>query len=57
MTTARFTDDSLMLRVRLTREEPDLLEQAARVKSLQVSSWVRSEMLALARRILAGKSR
>jgi len=46
-----------MLRVRLSREERELLEEAARVKSLQLSSWVRSEMLALARRVLAGKTR
>jgi uncharacterized protein (DUF1778 family) len=46
-----------MLRVRMTREEKDMLEEAAKVKSLQLSSWVRSEMLALARRLLAGKSR
>jgi uncharacterized protein (DUF1778 family) len=41
-----------MLRVRMTQEERDLLEGAAKSKSLQLSSWVRSEMLALARRVL-----
>jgi uncharacterized protein (DUF1778 family) len=46
-----------MLRVRMTQEERDLLEEAAKLKSLQLSSWVRSEMLALARKVLAGKSR
>ena len=42
-----------MLRVRMTAEERDILEQAAKAKSLQLSSWVRSEMLALAR-VLVG---
>jgi uncharacterized protein (DUF1778 family) len=46
---------TFMLRVRMTQEERDLLEEAANLKSLQLSSWVRSEMLALARRLLAGK--
>jgi uncharacterized protein (DUF1778 family) len=46
-----------MLRVRMTQEERGLLETAAKVKSLQLSSWVRSEMLALARKILAGKAK
>jgi uncharacterized protein (DUF1778 family) len=42
-----------MLRVRMTVEERDLLERAAKAKSLQLSSWVRSEMVALARKVLA----
>jgi uncharacterized protein (DUF1778 family) len=41
-----------MLRVRMTEEERTLLEAAARSKSLQVSSWVRSELVALARKVL-----
>ena len=44
-----------MLRVRMTQEERALLEEAARAKSLQLSSWVRSEMLALARKMLGKK--
>jgi uncharacterized protein (DUF1778 family) len=46
-----------MLRVRMTQAERELLEAAAKVKSLELSSFVRSEMLALARRLLAGKPR
>ena len=38
-----------MLRIRVTEAERALLEEAAALKSLQMSSWVRSEMLALAR--------
>jgi uncharacterized protein (DUF1778 family) len=41
-----------MLRVRMTEDERRLLEQAARIKSLQLSSWVRSEMVSLARKVL-----
>jgi uncharacterized protein (DUF1778 family) len=48
---------SYMLRVRMTQEERSLLEEAASVKSLQLSSWIRSEMLALARRLLGRKQR
>jgi len=44
-----------MLRVRLSQGEQGLLERAAKVKSLQLSSWVRSEMLSLARKIVAEK--
>ena len=46
-----------MLRIRMTAEERALLDEAARVRSLQLSSWARSELRALARRVLAGKSR
>jgi hypothetical protein len=44
-----------MLRVRMTEEERALLERAAGEKSLGVSSWARSELVAIARRILKGK--
>jgi uncharacterized protein (DUF1778 family) len=44
-----------MLRVRMTEEDRQLLEEAAKAKSLQVSSWARSELLALARALLAEK--
>ena len=42
-------------RIRMTEEERRLLDDAARVKSLQLSSWARSELLALARKVLGGK--
>jgi hypothetical protein len=45
-----------MLRVRMTAEERALLEDAAKFKSLQLSSWARSELVRLARRILGGKA-
>lgn len=44
---------SFMLRIRVTEAERTLLEQAAALKSLQMSSWIRSEMLAQARKLLA----
>jgi uncharacterized protein (DUF1778 family) len=43
---------SYMLRIRMTKEDRDLLEQAAKLKSLQLSSWARSELVALARAML-----
>jgi hypothetical protein len=46
---------SYMLRVRMTQEERELLEAAARVKSLETSTWARSELVALARSLLSGK--
>jgi uncharacterized protein (DUF1778 family) len=39
----------------MTQEERKLLEQAAKAKSLQLSSWVRSEMVSLAKKILQKK--
>lgn len=44
-----------MLRVRMTEEERQILEEAARTRSLQLSSWARSELLDLAREVLAGR--
>jgi len=44
-----------MLRIRMTEEERGLLDQAAKVKSLQLSSWARSELVALARKLLGKK--
>ena len=44
-----------MLRVRMTEAEHALLEQAAKAMSLGVSSWARSELVKLARRIIGAK--
>lgn len=41
-----------ILQVRLTTDERELLDSAARVKSLDTSAWVRMEALQLARVIL-----
>lgn len=43
------------LRIRMTETERTLLEEAAKVKSLETSTWARSELVALARRLLARK--
>jgi uncharacterized protein (DUF1778 family) len=43
---------SYMLRIRMSEEDRELLEQAAKHKSLQLSSWARSELVALARKLL-----
>ncbi len=36
----------------MSQDDRELLDQAAKVKSLQLSSWARSELVALARKIL-----
>jgi uncharacterized protein (DUF1778 family) len=41
-----------MLRIRMTHEDRQLLEQAAKAKSLQMSSWARSELVELAKKIM-----
>jgi uncharacterized protein (DUF1778 family) len=46
---------SYMLRIRMSQEDRELLEQASKFKSLQLSTWARSELVALARKILAKK--
>jgi hypothetical protein len=43
------------LRIRMTAAERELLGEAARSRSLETSSWARSELVALARRILGLK--
>ena len=45
---------SYMLRIRMTEEERKLMEEAAKTKSLETSTWARSELVSLARKI-AGK--
>jgi hypothetical protein len=44
-----------MLRIRMTEADRKLLEDAARLKSLEMSSWARSELIALARKIISKK--
>jgi uncharacterized protein (DUF1778 family) len=44
-----------MLRIRMTEADRELLERAAKEKSLETSTWARSELVAIARRILKGK--
>jgi hypothetical protein len=41
-----------MLRIRMTEEERRLLEEAAKAKSLETSTWARSELVSLARKLL-----
>ena len=41
-----------MLRIRMTEAERIVLEEAAKAKSLETSSWARSELVALAKKIL-----
>jgi hypothetical protein len=46
---------SYMLRIRMTEAERALLEDAARARSLETSTWARSELVALAKKLLAKK--
>lgn len=43
---------SYMLRIRMSESDREILDSAAKVRSLQLSSWARSELVALARKIL-----
>ena len=44
-----------MLRIRMTEADRALMEEAAKSKSLETSTWARSELVGLARKILKGK--
>jgi hypothetical protein len=44
-----------VLRIRLTDDERAQLDQAAAARSLETSTWARSELIALARKILTQK--
>jgi hypothetical protein len=44
-----------MLRIRMTEADRALLEEAAKSKSLETSTWARSELVALARKITGKK--
>jgi hypothetical protein len=46
---------SYMLRIRMTESERKLLEEAAKSRSLETSTWARSELVALARKLLRGR--
>lgn len=46
---------SYMLRIRMTEEERKLLEEAAKTRSLETSTWARSELVALAKKLLGKK--
>jgi len=39
----------------MTQQERELLEEAARAKSLPMSSWARSELVTLAKKLLGKK--
>jgi len=41
-----------ILRIRLTDAERALLEEAAKSRSLETSSWARSELLVLAKKMI-----
>jgi uncharacterized protein (DUF1778 family) len=41
-----------MMRIRMTEEERALMDQAAKSKSLETSTWARSELVGLAKKML-----
>jgi hypothetical protein len=43
---------SYMLRIRMTKAERALLEEVARSKSLGISTWARSELVTLAKKVI-----
>ena len=52
--TARETK-SYMLRIRMTEGDRALMEEASKSKSLELSTWARSELVALAKKTLGKK--
>jgi uncharacterized protein (DUF1778 family) len=54
-TSKKPVNKTFMLRIRMTEADRELLDQAARHRSLKLSSWARSELVALARKTLAKK--
>jgi uncharacterized protein (DUF1778 family) len=46
---------SYMLRIRMTASERALLEEAAKSRSLETSTWARSELVALAKKTIGKK--
>ena len=44
-----------MLRIRMTEDDRKVLEEAARSRSLETSTWARSELISIARRVLNRK--
>jgi len=46
-----------VLRIRLTDVERAVLDEAAKQKSFETSTWARSELIGLARKILAQKTK
>jgi hypothetical protein len=47
---------SYMLRIRMTEQERAILEEAAKAKSLETSTWARSELVALARKVIKSRT-
>lgn len=46
---------SYMLRIRMTEDDRALLEQAAKSRTLDTSTWARSELVSLAKKLLGKK--
>jgi uncharacterized protein (DUF1778 family) len=48
---------SYMLRIRMSPEDRQIMEQASKIERLQLSTWARSELVALARKIIAKQNK
>jgi uncharacterized protein (DUF1778 family) len=44
-----------MLRIRMTEEDRELIDAAAKAKSLETSTWARSELVVLAKKAVGKK--
>lgn len=42
-----------MLRIRMTEDDRELIDAAAKSKSLETSTWARSELVGLAKKMLS----
>ena len=42
------------LRIRVTEEQRHILDEAARMRELDTSTWARAELLALAKKLIGG---
>jgi uncharacterized protein (DUF1778 family) len=42
-----------MLRIRMTEDDRELIDAAAKAKSLETSTWARSELVSLAKKTLS----
>jgi uncharacterized protein (DUF1778 family) len=52
---AKADSKSYMLRIRMTEEDRELIDAAAKAKSLETSTWARSELVMLAKKALGKK--
>lgn len=52
---AKSDSKDYMLRIRMTESDRELIDAAAKSKTLEMSTWARSELVALAKKTLGKK--